>query len=408
VIISPGVQIVPDRTTVNNWVTFDMSNFPPASPVTITWTRLTGSTIAIETDPALGPVQTDEAGNAEGRFRVPATTGGEGQIITFSAGGVSETVLFEVAPRIKSNTPAGVRGGTIDFSLRGFAKKENFIVRWLNPATDRWVTVGSGLTSNTGSANVDITVPLFAPNGANSVRAESPSFNQQTNFVNIDGGLPLDPSEAGEMPTPSPEPTPEPTETPEPIPTTVDSSALPFEAPLAIAQITDDAQQPNLRFNLTDGQLATGWSAAPGIERNDARLTVDLGGLHLVSGLAWLTETGGCGQLVQVEYSTDGQAWFPVNPNLIAGEIADPMVWRYFAAGVEATYLRITIGQAEVDQNPLGCIAEVAVWGTAVEIEASTPEPTPTEELTPEPEEPTVEPAENATPADGESGDQTG
>jgi hypothetical protein len=399
VIISPGVQIAPIRTTVNNWVTFDLSNFPPNAQVQITWTRPAGSTIDIVTDPV---TVTDEAGNATGQFRVPATPGGAGQIITFSTGAVSETVEFEVAPRIKSNTNPGVRGGTIDFSLRGFARQENFIVRWQNPATGGWVTVGSGTTSNTGSANVNITVPVFAPDGNNKVRAESPSFNQQTNVVNISGGAPLDPSEVGPTPTPAPEPT----ATPDPIPTTVDSSALPFEAPLTIAQITDDAQQGNLRTNLTDGQLVTGWSAAPSVERNDARVVIELGSLHQVSGLAWLTETGGCGELTNVEYSIDGQNWLPVDPYLIPGNIADPMVWRYFAVGVEATHLRITIGQAEPGQNQLGCIAEVAVWGTQVVIETPTPEPTPTD-VVPTPE-PTVAPAEETPPADDAAADQTG
>jgi hypothetical protein len=82
------------------------------------------------------------------------------------------------------------------------------------------------------------------------------------------------------------------------------------------------------------------------------------------------------------------------------------MVWRYFAVGVEATHLRITIGQAEPGQNQLGCIAEVAVWGTQVVIETPTPEPTPTD-VVPTPE-PTVAPAEETPPADDAAADQTG
>ncbi|MCC6705464.1 MAG: S8 family serine peptidase, partial [Thermomicrobiales bacterium] len=393
-VIVPSVQIAPVRTTVNNWVNYDLSNFPPDTTVTITWTRLTGSTID------MGTVQTDEAGNASDRIRVPATPGGAGQQITFAGGGVSETVLFEVAPRIKSNTSPAVRGGQADISLRGFARGESFIIRWRNPETLAWVLVGSGTTSNTGSANVMVTVPNFAPDGANSVRADSASFNQQTNAVQVSGGDPFDPSA---------EPTPTPTPEPEETPAVIDTSALPLEAPLTIAGITDDALTPNLRVTLTDDRLDTTWSAVPDPVRQDARLVIELGAPHQVWGLAWLTETGGCGQLLQVEYSLDGETWVPIDPYLAPDAIGEPMVWRYFGANVEAAYLRLTIGQAEAGQSPLGCVAEAKVWGTPLAVETPTPEPLPTEppaeigpEETPTPDESTTDPAaEPTTDQDG-------
>jgi subtilisin family serine protease len=400
-VIVPDAQIAPIRTTVNNWVTYDLSNFPPATEIAITWTRLTGTTID------MGTVTTDEAGNATGQIRVPATPGGAGQLITFAGGGVSESVAFEVAPRIKSNTEVGVRAGQVDISLRGFARQEAFIIRWRNPATGGWVTVGSGTTSNTGSANAWVTVPAFAPDGNNSVRAETASFNQQTNVVNISGGVPFNP--ASVEPTPSPTPEPVPTETP----TTIDSSALPLEVPLTIAGITDEQFTPNLRNTLTDGQIATTWTAAPDPVRGDARVVIDLGAQHQVSGLAWLTEGIGCGELRQVEYSTDGTTWTPIDPYLIPGEIAQPMIWRFFGANVAASYLRITIGQTELVENPLGCLAEVKVWGTVIPIETPTPEPTATEETATVEPEPETAPAEStapaeAAPADDVEGDTSG
>ncbi len=394
VVISPGVQISPLRTTVNNWITYDLSNFPPATQGTITWTRLSGGTID------MGTFDTDEAGNATGQFRVPATPGGPNQVITFAAGGVSEEVLFEVAPRIKGLSD-GVRGGEINISLRGFAKGESFVIRWRHPSGG-WVNVGSGSLSNTGSANIMITVPNFAPDGNNSVRAESPSFNQQTNVVFISGGNPFDPSEAG---TPTPEPTETPTPEPTETPSTIDTSALPLEAPLPIADVTDDAFTPNLRTILTDNQITTAWSATPDPNRLDARLVIDLGGLHQVSGLAWLAESGGCGLLANLEYTIDGQTWTSVDPAMIPGPIGEAYVWRFYGTNLEASQLRITIVQAEPGQNPLGCIAEVDVWGTPVTVETPTPEPTVPVEPTETPE-PTVAPEEPTPTADaGNSGE---
>ncbi len=223
----PTVNISPTRQTVNTWITYSVTGFPANTNVDITWQRLSGGHLLVET------IRTNGSGVASGKFRVPATTGGPGQAIIFSGGGVTRTATFDIAPRIKSNTNPGLRGQTIDFSLRGFAKKETFIVRWKNPATNQWITVGSGLTSNTGSANVDILVPNWAPNGNNSVRAESRSFNQQTNAVNIQGGATFLPAGEEETPTPEPTVTPEATPTPEvtPVPT---ETPIPTEEPTPI------------------------------------------------------------------------------------------------------------------------------------------------------------------------------
>jgi hypothetical protein len=237
-----AVSIWPIRTTVNNWVTFTVTGFPANSPVTITWYRLTGSSSVVTPDV---PAITDASGAVTGRFRVPAVTGGPNQPIVFSSGSVSRTVYFEVAPRIKSNTSPGLRGQNIDFSLRGFAKKETITVRWKTPS-GRWVTVGTGTTSNTGSANLAIRVPTWAANGDNSVRAETRSFNQQTNVVWIQGGAPLT---LAEEPTPTPEPTatPEPENTPDasatPEPTGPEATTTP-ETPVDVPVETPVVDEP--------------------------------------------------------------------------------------------------------------------------------------------------------------------
>jgi hypothetical protein len=148
--------------------------------VQISWRRLSGATIAV------GTVNTNGAGAVSGTFKVPATTGGPGQQITFKSGSVSRTVLFEVAPRIKVNASPAVRGQYADVSLRGYAKNESVRIRWKKGSS--WVTLANVITSNTGSANVNVRVPTWAPNGLNSVRGDGSHFRQQTNAVNVQGG----------------------------------------------------------------------------------------------------------------------------------------------------------------------------------------------------------------------------
>jgi hypothetical protein len=113
--------------------------------------------------------------------------------------------------------------------------------------------IGSGTTSNTGSANIIITIPNNATNGTYQLRAETASFNQQTNVVEVVGGLELIPNgeaippatpevsatpeatpdvspDATETPTVEPEPTEVPTETPTETPTEVPTE-VPTETP---------------------------------------------------------------------------------------------------------------------------------------------------------------------------------
>jgi hypothetical protein len=148
--------------------------------VTITWRRLSGGVLVIVT------VQTDGAGAASGQFRVPATPGGPNQQITFASGYISKSVGFEVAPRIKVLDSPAVRGQLVNVSLRGYARGETVRIRWKQG--DRWITLATVVTSNTGSANVSVRVPTWAPLGPNSVRGDGAVFRQQTNAVFIHSG----------------------------------------------------------------------------------------------------------------------------------------------------------------------------------------------------------------------------
>jgi hypothetical protein len=174
-----GLAVVsPARGIVNSTVRYELSDFPADSTIEITWQRTSGAIIAI------GTIESDEDGTAGGAFRVPATAGGPGQIITFTAGDTIATATFEVAPRIKV-TPATVEAGqTVDVSLRGYAAGESVRIRWRNGAGS-FVDVTTATMSSTGSRNVALIVPAWAPGGTNAVRGDGPVFRAQTSAVTV-------------------------------------------------------------------------------------------------------------------------------------------------------------------------------------------------------------------------------
>lgn len=176
--LAATATLTPSRTTVNVAVAYTLTNFPPNATVSIGFRKSAGSPLD------LGVVQTNATGGASGIFLVPATPGGGGQSIRFTAGDVSASAAFEVAPRIKVTT-AGAPGQVVDVSLRGYGKGETVLIRW--KVGDSYVTVGSVTTSNSGSANTTVMVPLGAVPGNNSVRGEGPLFRAQTNLAPVVG-----------------------------------------------------------------------------------------------------------------------------------------------------------------------------------------------------------------------------
>lgn len=336
-----GVSISPTRTTVGVALTYNLTGFSPNATGQIAWRRLSGSTINI------GTFQTNSAGAATGSFPVPATPGGPNQQITFSLGGESRTALFEVAPRIKINTQPGVRGQLVDVSLRGYAKQETVRIRWKRP-DGTWVQLATVVTSNTGSANVWVTVPGWAPNGNNSVRGDGTVFRQQTNVANIQGG-PFQPASV---------------EAPDAVatatPLAIDRSALPVETPLPIVLVTDDhGSEPIVA--VTDGDPETAWVVDSPI---GAELTADLGEPARLSAIAWLTARGDCGAIERIETSPDGVSWTSLN----LPPPGAPGVWQLIPTGNDARYVRWTV--TAVDGAPtIGCLSEIAVWGEPAPVE---------------------------------------
>jgi hypothetical protein len=376
-----SASITPSRRTVNSWVTYTLRGYPANSTVQITWRRLTGSTID------LGTARTDSSGAVTGRFRVPATPGGPNQQITFSAGGTSKTVVFEVAPRIKVNTNPGVRGQQVDVSLRGYARQEAVRIRWRQP-DGSWVELARVTTSNTGSANVLVTVPGWAPDGNNSVRGDGTVFRQQTNVVRIQGGS-FQTASLADAPAASP--------TAMATPPTIDPTALPPGKPLTIVNAVDHTGAQPIS-PVYDGDPETAWQSE--LSWGTATLTIDLGAPATLSALGWLEMQTGCGAIDRVEASVDGETWTVLSPVAPVAE-GTPGTWHVLAASDDARYIRWVVSAID-GETQLGCLAEVAVWGTPV----PTPEPTETVTETPVVDEPTpaptdsVPPAETVTPGD--------
>jgi hypothetical protein len=176
---NPTAKLSTTRTTVNIRVTATVTGYPASAPVQILWNGT-----------SVGSFQTDAKGAGSGDFRVPATPMGFYPVAVVS-GSTSITSQFEVVPRIKVIPAKGAPGDTVDISLRGFRKKETVRIRWQQGAS--WVELTRVLTSNTGSANVYLPVPSWAPDGPASVRGDSTVYPEggraQTNAFIVDSSL---------------------------------------------------------------------------------------------------------------------------------------------------------------------------------------------------------------------------
>jgi hypothetical protein len=162
-----------------------------------------------------------------------------------SEGNVNSSIPFTIKPRIKLIPSSGLkRGDTVNVSLRGFAANETVRIRWKNSSGSR-VPVAQVVTSNTGSANVNIKVPSFAVIGANSVRGDgNKGAAAQTNAITVVSGSA---SSAAVKASPSPSaiatgtPTIVPaTSTPEPTATATRS------APMATPEVATETPSPTI------------------------------------------------------------------------------------------------------------------------------------------------------------------
>lgn len=199
------------------------------------------------------PIASSETFNIKGaefenRVLVPAVPAGTYPLTVTRGDGKSATITYTVIPRIKITPTPAPRGSTVNVSLRGFAARTSVAIRWKRGSS--FVTVATATTSGTGSANVMVTVPTWAPDGDQVVRAQAASGpNAQTSVFKVAGG-PLTSAvipKPTSTPTPSPSPTatatstlvPSPSATPSPEPTaTATSEPSPPSEATATAEAT--------------------------------------------------------------------------------------------------------------------------------------------------------------------------
>lgn len=215
-----AVTLNKTRGTVNIWLGVTVTGFSPGQQIDIQWKGVTKA-----------QTTANENGSAYVRMRVPAAPLGDYTVRAVS-GSRSASATFTIAPRVKVIPGSASRGETVDVSLRGFGKKETVRIRWIRDG--RYVDLITVLTSNTGSANVDVEVPSWVPDGPTKVRGDGPIARAQTNAFVVDGGA-LTAAEAGtpaatatETATPEPDGTPIATETETPTAT----AEIPTETPV--------------------------------------------------------------------------------------------------------------------------------------------------------------------------------
>jgi len=198
---------------VNSVLAYKLLYFPLGSSVSVRWDAN-----------QLTTVFTSSSGDAVSSLRIPAVPMGTHKL-KWSAGSWSATSSFTVVPRITLTPSAPARGKTVNVSLRGFAAREVVRIRWKKGTS--WVEVARVTTSSTGSANVNVVVPTFVPNGPTSVRGDGSFGRAQTNAVTGSGG----PFTGTPTPTSTPKPTSTPTATPTKPPATPTPTIPPTETP---------------------------------------------------------------------------------------------------------------------------------------------------------------------------------
>jgi hypothetical protein len=250
--------------TVGSPLGLILTGFPPNQAIELRWdNKFQGY-----------PFLTDQDGNCSVNIRVPATTQGLHTITARFGEDATASMQFKIVPLIKISPTTELRGRTVYVTLRGCAPRTIVRIRWKKGTT--WVEVARVTTSGTGSASVGVTVPLWAPEGPNSIRGDALTIEggrAQARTFMVDAGIhaaeatPAATSTLTETPeiqvtnepsveatatqsqtatplpteTPSPTiaPTETPTNTPTPIPTET-ATTVPTSTPTAVEEVPTD------------------------------------------------------------------------------------------------------------------------------------------------------------------------
>jgi hypothetical protein len=228
----PAVQVSATSGTVNSTLNYTIKHYPQKVTVQVRWDGT-----------AIDSVVTNNQAQASDSVKIPAAPMGT-HTLKWTYGKWAASSNFTVKPRIKITPSSNVpRGSTVNVSLRGFAKKEVVRIRWKKGSS--WSEIAQVTTSNTGSANIDVKVPSFVPNGATSVRGDGTIAAAQTNAVTVNGGPFSSSTAKTPTPTPSPTITEQPTAMPEATATsTIAPTETAIEEPTDTPVPTEEAASP--------------------------------------------------------------------------------------------------------------------------------------------------------------------
>jgi hypothetical protein len=214
--LGAGMSLSISRGIVGTTVGVTLTLVPPGDPIDIRWDGQRIVAVTIDQSTSSG----------SGSFRIPAAIKGVHTVSARRGDTVIESKLIEVVPRIKIIPGMAGWGEKVDVSLRGYKPWTIVRIRWLRGST--WVEVARVSTSRTGSANIYVPVPSWAPVGPNSIRGDAVTAiggRAQTNAFRADRLIYVgDPIEskvgtdrasqpASPTPTPTVEPTAQPTST---------------------------------------------------------------------------------------------------------------------------------------------------------------------------------------------------
>jgi hypothetical protein len=175
-----------------------VTGFPPGQSVQIQW----DGRFLQWTDPI------EPTGTTTLPIQIPTTTKGPHKITAFYDNDLQSTVTINVVPRVKLAPEFGKRGESVEITLRGYAPRTIVRIRWKRGTT--WVEVARVTTSGSGSASVGVNVPMWAPEGPNSIRGDaltSDGGRAQARTFMVDAGIHA--AEATPTTTPTPTATPE-------------------------------------------------------------------------------------------------------------------------------------------------------------------------------------------------------
>jgi hypothetical protein len=169
--VKPRLRLDPTVTTVGSTMTATLRGFARAEVVDIALDS---------TSKMLLTVTVSGSGSATVNLTIPAMVVGTHKLIGTGNAQSATSATFKIIPSVTISPVSGSPGTTVRALVRGFAKGQRIEVQWIDSISRSLAIV---TTSGTGSANVNVTVPINAVPGSYTIRVVSDDVNvAQTPF----------------------------------------------------------------------------------------------------------------------------------------------------------------------------------------------------------------------------------